>query len=85
MATLMKAETTKKLMTVRNPQIRHHSCNLGDPFNQADAFDLLMQEDRYSSEVAELGNFAERSKDHPDVGMLANMPPVSFPIKNKSR
>ena len=87
MATLMKAETTMKLMTVRNPQVKHHRCNLGDPFNQADAFDELLQEDRYSAEVAAVKDLVVEEKENvqPELERLASMPPVSFPIKNKSR
>ena len=94
MATLMKAETTKKLMTVRNPQVRHHRCNLGDPFDQADSFDELLQLDRYSAEAATvndqmMADLEDKenmgpSQDH-EVQRLASLPPVSFPIKNKSR
>ena len=87
MATLMKAETTRKLMTVRNPLVKHHRCNLGDPFNQADAFDELLQEDRYSAEVATVKEKSGEGKENEQAELerLARMPPVSFPIKNKSR
>lgn len=78
--------------------VSYKHCSFGQPADQADKFELLLKQDRFSPECATVRNSQEPSMieaepifmdhfvpDAPSLLYLQSLGNITFPIKNKSK